>query len=140
MGTTPLRLVIIDDDPSIHRVFAALAEHDDRIAIVAHATTAVDGVDVVRELSPDAVIVDHRLHTGPRVPRERGELVMGLEVVAVLRQQRPDALIVVYSGIAGLDISAKNVGADLYLEKGDDPHEVIDRIVALAADATGTDR
>jgi two-component system, NarL family, nitrate/nitrite response regulator NarL len=57
---TPLRCVLVDDDPSFLEAARALLEADG-VTVAGTARTRADSVRLVNELRPDVVLIDIRL-------------------------------------------------------------------------------
>lgn len=85
------RILVVDDDERIRRVFECAVREDDRAVYL--AADRAEAMEVAREMSPDLVLVDLRL---------RREL--GLEVLRDIKQLLPDTTVVVMS--AFLSVSA----------------------------------
>jgi DNA-binding NarL/FixJ family response regulator len=118
----PLRVVVAEDDPDMVELVRIAVEREPDFELVATTGEASALLDLVRQLHPDVVILDHRLNVC-RVPsadgRPRGVAAgqTGLELVDGTRRAAPDATIVFFTGQAGLRRAAENVGVDAYIEK-----------------------
>ena len=130
-----VRLLVIDDDPDICEVLRVVARHHPTVDWVGAASSPEEAVAVAREKTPNAILLDHHFLTadlpdiedrpGSRRPM-RG--LSGLEAVEFLRAVAPDAVIAVYTGMAGLAKSVVHAGADMYLMKGSDPRATLDEV------------
>jgi len=100
------RVLIVDDEAAICWALRSMAEGAGHEALV--AATARRGLELFRESRPDAVFLDVRLPDGD-----------GVETLAVMRRERPDAQVVVITGHGGLEtaVRAMQAGAADYLVK-----------------------
>src|SRR5271156_412707 len=57
-GTTPARVLIIEDEDHARRYLRELLEDELRLEVVGESSNGVQGVRQIRELSPDIVFVD----------------------------------------------------------------------------------
>ena len=53
-----VRIVIIDDNPSIREIISSYIEMQDDMEVVGLARDGVDGLSVINETNPDIVILD----------------------------------------------------------------------------------
>ena len=86
MGTSRTQVVLADDDVLLREGLAGLLERS-RFEVVGQCGTAWELIELVRELSPDLVIVDIRMpptHTS-----------QGLDAAASIREESPETAIVV---------------------------------------------
>ena len=113
---TPLAdILIIDDEPNIRRMVAALLDAEGFATREAPEGTA--GLSAAMEREPDAVLLDLMMP---------GQLD-GLATLARLRERLPDVPVVMMSGRAGLAdaVRATKLGAFHFLEKPLTPESVI---------------
>src|SRR4249919_2828979 len=80
------RVLIIDDHALVREGVAQIIEHTDDLVICCSASTANEGLEKVRELKPDLVLVDITL------PGKNG-----VEFIKDARALRPDLLILAMS-------------------------------------------
>lgn len=81
---TPMRIVVVDDHQMvIDGLKAMLSSYRDRVDIVGEATGPDDALALVRDLQPDAVLIDVRL---------RG--ASGLDLCADVAKRHPDCKVV----------------------------------------------
>lgn len=118
IGPDPSLLILDDDETFLRRLTRAMEKRG-------FAVTPVESVARAREVvevSPPAyAVVDLRLEDGN-----------GLEVVAVLRERRPDARIVVLTGYGAIAsaVAAVKIGATDYLAKPADANDVTSALLA----------
>ncbi|MEN6561563.1 MAG: sigma-54 dependent transcriptional regulator [Acidobacteriota bacterium] len=108
------RILVIDDERSIREVFAVLL--GDKGYQVETAENGRRGLELARVFAPDVVILDMNL---PDIP--------GLEVLAGLRQARPEPGIIIVTAFGTIRnaVEATKLGASAYLEKPVDNEELL---------------
>jgi two-component system response regulator RegA len=116
-------LLIVDDDAPLCQRLARAMER--RGFVVATADSVAAGVAAASEQPPAFAVVDMRLGDG-----------RGFDVVAALRQARPDARIVMLTGYGNIAtaVAAVKAGAIDYLPKPADA-DAVERALLAAADA-----
>ena len=118
----PIRVVLIDDDPDVRTLLEVLFDLDDRFELVGAAPDGVTGLDLVRELVPDAVVVDLEM---PGID--------GLRVIAAVKALELDIRIIVFSAFPDpftlFDVLRR--GADGYLDKAAAWSEVLPTLAGL---------
>jgi len=102
------RVVLIDDD-ALGRKLLCQALSEEGISVVGQAGSGEDGVEMVRDLCPEVVLMDLRLPDGSRIEATR-RIKEGVPYVQVL-------LLTAYDGELP-SRSAQAVGACAYLLKG----------------------
>ena len=107
--SAPWRTVVVDDAPEMRvLVRALLAESDGEFPVVGEASDGPEGLEVIRRLRPDLVLLDL---TMPGMD--------GLEVLAALGEEIAGMTVLVLSGLhvdAAAD-AARKAGAAGYLDK-----------------------
>jgi DNA-binding NarL/FixJ family response regulator len=116
------RVVLVDDDPAIRGLLRPALERQG-IDIVGEATDGIEAVEVVRELSPDVVLMDVQMPgmTGIEAAREIKVLAPNIQIVFVTVYDDPHPT-----------RSAEEVGAYAYLLK-DSSFELVRDVVMRAA-------
>jgi DNA-binding NarL/FixJ family response regulator len=127
----PARVVVIDDCMDLRDMlrFALLRGGLD---VVGEAGDGRDGIEVVREQRPDAVLLDLSM-----------PVMDGLEALPHIRETVPDARIVIFSGFdAARRDEVLASGADGHLVKGAALREIVDYLKFVLAvpkaDASGS--
>jgi two-component system response regulator AtoC len=108
------RILIIDDEKNIREVFSVLLGEQGFLVEVAE--TGRRGLEQARLFAPDIVLLDMNL---PDLP--------GLEVLAGLRQARPEPGIIIVTAFGTIRnaVEATKLGASAYLEKPVDNEELL---------------
>ena len=109
MTTSPIRVLCIDDHALVREGIAALINRQADMQVIAEAASGSDGIKLFRIHHPDVSLVDLRLPD-----------VSGIEVIARILDEQPDARILVISSSEGdVDIHrALSAGAMGYVLKG----------------------
>jgi DNA-binding NarL/FixJ family response regulator len=115
----PTRLVLCDDVDDIRMLMRVAFENDGDFEIVGEASNGEEGIAAVRELKPDALLLDVNMPV-------KG----GLEALPTIREVAPDTAIVIFSGFEewSLGGEAREQGADAYIEKGTDVGEIVELV------------
>lgn len=116
--TGPVRVVVVDDQPTIRMGLRMILDHEADVLTVGEAADGEEAVAVVRELHPDVVLLDVRM---PRCD--------GVEATARLRADPglADVRIVVLTTFDDEEylVGALRAGADAFLLKDSDPATLI---------------
>jgi DNA-binding response OmpR family regulator len=113
------RILVIDDEPSVHDVARAYLEHEGHDVLA--AISGRDGLALARALQPDVVILDLML------PDLGGD-----QVCAALREESDVAIVMLTAKSTEADrVRGLDLGADDYLVKPFSPRELTARVRAL---------
>jgi DNA-binding NarL/FixJ family response regulator len=109
MTASPIRVLCIDDHALVREGIAALINRQADMQVIAEATSGGDAIKLFRIHHPDVSLVDLRLPD-----------VSGIEVIARILSEKPDARTLVLSSSEGdVDIHrALSAGARGYVLKG----------------------
>ena len=120
--SSPIKVLIADDDDHFLQALKALIEQQPELAVVAEAANGLEAIELADSVSPDAVVID--LHM---------PLVDGVAAVARLRRDHPSLCLIVLTGDADprLHQAARDAGADAVLEKHEMARALVDRLAAL---------
>lgn len=101
----PMRILVIDDEPGIHRVLTLFLQSDFSVHT---ALSGEEGLDKVNAISPDLVMLDLVM---PRMS--------GMEVLRELMQNGKNIPVIVFTGYGTIDsaVRAIKLGAVDYIEK-----------------------
>lgn len=104
----PIRVIVVDDEDDMRRLFRLALDYDDRFEVVGEAADGAQAAEVAAALRPEAVVLDWRM---PRVG--------GADAIARIRAVAPACKIVIVSAYDRVDVeeAARAAGADGYLDK-----------------------
>jgi DNA-binding NarL/FixJ family response regulator len=108
-GDDRKRIVLIDDHMIVRQGLERLLNAGDEFVVCEEAGDAARGIEIVREMRPDAVIVDVGLPGG-------GD---GIELTKELRTEFPDTVVVILSAHDEPEFArrAARAGAMAYIQK-----------------------
>ena len=106
----PCRVLIADDVPELRLLLRLALESEGNFEVVGEAKDGAEALQMANDSRPDAILLDLAM-----------PVMDGLQAIPHLKQQSPDAKILVLSGFeAGrMKHEAMEAGADGYLEKGE---------------------
>lgn len=112
-------VLVVEDDPDIVEILEAYLARDGYRTV--HANDGETGLAHVATLSPDLALLDIRL---PRLD--------GLDLLTRIRRETDTAVILVTALAEDIDrLSGLRLGADDYIVKPFNPHEVVARVNAV---------
>ena len=118
IGEDPSLLLVDDDEPFLRRLARAMEKRGFQVET---ADSVAAGKALATARPPAYAVVDLRLEDGN-----------GLDIVAVLRERRPDARVVVLTGYGAIAtaVAAVKIGATDYLSKPADANDVTNALLA----------
>lgn len=118
-ATETIRILIAEDHQVVRQGFVALLNMVGGLSIVAEASSGQQAVDLFRQHRPDVTLMDLRMPG-----------MGGVETITAIRQEFPDARIIVLTTFDGDEdiFRAIQAGARGYLLKGMSVEELIDAI------------
>ena len=118
-----IRVLIVDDHSLFRRGIAAVLDHQDNMKVVGEAVDGIDGIEKVRELAPDVVLMDLNMPN-----------CSGLEATQVLQTERPDIKILVLTVSENESdlFAAMKFGARGYILKSSEPEDLRHAIALIA--------
>jgi len=123
-GTEAIRVVVVDDHPLLRKGIAALVNAETDMKLVAEASTGVEAIRQFRQHRPDITLMDLQMPD-----------MNGIDATTAIRQEFPDARIIVLTTYAG-DIQvvrALKAGARAYLLKAEVNEELLETIRCVHA-------
>lgn len=113
-------MLLIDDSADVRALLRLQLELDGRFEIVDEAENGKQGIALAVAHQPDAIIVDVMMPE-----------LNGVDAVAQIRKDVPDARIVMYSARERTQSASQSLaaGADVYIEKGSDLDVLIEAII-----------
>lgn len=123
MSDAPVRVVLADDTADIRLLTRTVLDLDGGFEVVGEASTGTEAVTLVRELSPDVVVLDLAM---PEMD--------GLQALPLIRSESPTTQVVVMSGFerAALGPEAFALGAAEYVYKGSPLSQLVSVLRAVA--------
>lgn len=117
----PVRLAFVDDHPTLLKGLAAIFAADPRYTIVATGGTAEEALAIVRERSPEIVILDLSMP---------GDVFTTIEAITA---EAPDCKVVVFTAFANVELGLKSLdaGVHAFVLKGSPSEDLFDAIEAV---------
>ena len=134
MAAKQLRVLVVDDSPTVRSVLARKLDESPQISVVGKAADGVEAIRLARELEPDVITLDVEM---PRMD--------GLSALESLMRERPTRVVMVSSLTkAGADatLRALELGAVDFIEKPvfggvAAPHRIADDLIDKVIAASG---
>jgi DNA-binding NarL/FixJ family response regulator len=120
----PIRIMTVDDHPALRDGIAAIIETEQDMLLVGEAADGAEAVAVFARLRPDIVLMDLQM-----------PVMCGLDAIAAIRSEAPNARIIVLTTYEG-DVQAARAlkaGASAYLLKTAVRKELLDTIRSVHA-------
>src|SRR6478735_1397998 len=121
---TPVRVLLVDDQPLLRMGFRLTLEGEDDLRIVGEASNGAEAVRHVRELAPDVVLMDVRM-----------PVLDGIEATRAIAASGSDAKIIILTTF-DLDeyaFAALRAGASAFLLKDVAPAELVQAVRVVAS-------
>lgn len=103
-----ISVFIVDDSPIVRDRLVAMLSELEGVEVVGQAQDAVEATCLIRELRPDAVVLDIQLASGN-----------GIDVLRTIKKERPDVLVIMLTLYPDLQYreSCMKAGASFFLDK-----------------------
>jgi DNA-binding NarL/FixJ family response regulator len=124
MTTTPIRVLLVDDQPSIRRGLRMRLGLEPDLEVVGEASDGREAIDVAYSTAPDVILMDIEMPT-----------MDGITATSRLSQERPSCAVVVLSLHDDLDTRARAraAGAVNFVAKHEIDRALTDAIRAAAS-------
>lgn len=126
-ATTPIRILLVDDQPLFRRAIATLIGEQPDMVVVGEAENGLDAVEQTHVLTPDLVVMDVEM-----------PVMNGVEAVRLIKDQRPRTKVIMLTVSDSEDFlfEALRNGADGYLLKDLRPDQLYDMLRSVMRDET----
>ncbi len=120
-GVSPIKLLIVDDEPEILDSFKYLFSEVYANYECRFAKNGDEGIKMLESERPDVVLLDLKLGKG----------LNGIDFLKYSKKNFPKTKVIVFTGYidGSLETEAKSLGADAYLRKSFDRAEVVESTV-----------
>ncbi|MBG0821168.1 response regulator transcription factor [Planomonospora sp. ID91781] len=118
-----IRLVLVDDDPMVRTGLRLILGGEPDLEIAGEARDGLHAMEVIRDLTPDVVLMDIRM------PGQDGLTTTGL---LLARPDPPRILVLTTFDADDMVLSALRLGADGFLLKDTPPPKMIEAVRAVA--------
>jgi DNA-binding NarL/FixJ family response regulator len=115
-----IRVVLVEDEPTVRGVIEILLSTEPDLALVGSAASAEEGIELVRRLLPDVVLLDNQLEGA----------MTGVQAAPALRAVAPSVVVLLCTALDLAAVAAAEPAIDGYLRK-DDLVELVDVIRGL---------
>ncbi len=125
--TTPIRILLVDDQPLFRRAIATLIGEQPDMTVVGEAENGLDGVEQAHAFKPDLIVMDVEM-----------PVMNGVEAVGLIHDQLPSikVLMLTVSDSEDFLFDALRNGADGYLLKDLRPEQLYDMIRSVMRNET----
>ena len=122
MNSGPIQVLTVDDHPLLRKGIVGLVNAESDMKVVAEASTGVEATKQFKQHRPDITLMDLQLPD-----------MSGIEAMIAIRQEFPEARIIVLTTYAGdvQVVRALKAGARGYLLKADVNEELLDTICSV---------
>lgn len=126
MDPGPWKVLVVDDVEGLRRLVTIVLNQRDAYDVVAEAASGEEAIEQVEKAGPDVVLLDLSM---PGID--------GFETLAHIHERDPDAHVIVLSGHEKQDMAQRAVeqGALAFIEKGEDPTELVAKLDEVLEDA-----
>ncbi len=120
--TKAIRVLLVDDHSVVREGLRLLLQLDNRLEVCGEASTLNEGIDMIKELKPDVVLLDFKLPDGD-----------GISGCISIKNIFPEIKIIILTAYTEdhLVVEAIRSGVDGYLLKNADAEELIKTIISV---------
>ncbi|NLK44331.1 MAG: response regulator transcription factor [Tissierellia bacterium] len=120
--TKAIRVLLVDDHSVVREGLRLLLQLDNRLEVCGEASTLNEGIDMIKELKPDVVLLDFKLPDGD-----------GISGCNSIKNIFPEIKIIILTAYTEdhLVVEAIRSGVDGYLLKNADAEELIKTIISV---------
>jgi two-component system response regulator NreC len=104
-----MRVVLVEDDPTIRSVIEILLSTEPDLELVGVAVTAEHGIELVRELAPDLVLLDNQLEGA----------MTGVQAAPSMKGAAPNVVVLLCTALDLAAVAKAEPSIDGYLRKDD---------------------
>lgn len=124
MSATPIRVVVVDDQPLVRMGNALVLDSADDIEVVGEADSGEDAVAMVESLQPDVVLMDVRMPG-----------IGGVEATRLVTTAHPEIRVIVFTtfDIDEYAFGGLTAGASAFLLKSTTPDKLMEAVRTVAA-------
>jgi DNA-binding NarL/FixJ family response regulator len=121
-----IRLVVAEDHVAVRAGLVAYLDEQDDMEVVAEAENGLQACELVRELTPDLVLMDARM-----------PVMDGIEATRTVKADHPATLVLLISAYEQAELLAAgtDAGADSFLLKGAGGEALVARVRGLVTGA-----
>jgi DNA-binding NarL/FixJ family response regulator len=101
------RVVLVEDDPTIRGVIEILLSTEPDLELVGSAATAEAGIDLVRRVAPDLVLLDNHLEGA----------MTGIQAAPSMKAASPSVVVLLCTALDLADVAEADPAIDGYLRK-----------------------
>jgi DNA-binding NarL/FixJ family response regulator len=113
------RVLIVDDRSRSRKGLRALLSTNAQLEVVGEAKNGVEAVVLAEDLHPDVILMDVRM-----------PIMSGVDATQKIKDRWPEIKVIVLSMYRKHLEEAQDAGADIFLEKGCPPQELIEAILS----------
>jgi two-component system, NarL family, invasion response regulator UvrY len=127
-----IRVLLADDHPVVRDGFQRILESDERIRIIASASSGHEAFDQFRTVNPDIVVLDLTMPSQAGAP-DNSSISGGMEAIRRILAHDSHARVLVLSSCETRPYPSQVIGAGVkgYLTKRCAPSELIDAVVRV---------
>lgn len=126
------RIVLVEDEATIRSVIEILLSTEPDLELVGCASTAEEGIELVRRLEPDLVLLDNQLEGA----------MTGTQAAPTMKGAAPRVVVLLCTALDLADIASREPAIDGYLRKDNlvDLVDVVRRLLEGRAQAGSAER